>query len=53
VRRALRLGDDELAAQQLETVLRSEHAQVDEAIVLRARPALGLERGHGGSVAKR
>src|SRR5439155_7966268 len=43
VRAALRLGDDELAANQLER-LAVEHAEVDEPTVFGARPSANRER---------
>lgn len=47
VRAALGLGDDHLAADQLDRLVLVEHAQLDEPVVLVPGPASGLQRyGH-------
>src|SRR5207244_6517433 len=52
VRLALRLADDQLAAQQLDRLARLEHADLDQPIVLGARPAApAYALAHGPTLA--
>src|SRR6185436_15683889 len=52
VLRALGLRDDELPAQQLEAVPGAEHPEIDQTLVLHARPALALDGRHRARVAE-